>query len=367
MMLIGGLVTIKVALAMGYAKQRGELNLFRDMGLSSEETASITVGYLNEKHEVLAQRKGVFSQFLRAENDLCFLKLNLNDVKNDVGKIVICIDRSVSGGVGPLKEITFSAYNGSPASGADDVYFHVAGLKKAFSVVLVVLSRQGDRWAVGYPGVALEFSSEQWMGGNPSAISNRQNVVGVLRSTLPNALSPEIFRGRFDAPSVTHFLKHSPPSLLSKIYAAGKSFQFGAMTAQASVAEKAAEGGQTLQQYATQMFLGLWQTWPDHALDGDRQGLLKALLADGADWVQAFPVVADDPEGHPIKTLHMRSHHRPRWAAVVLSLIPQSLVLAYANTTEKADALYDINPLKYLMDHISENRRVSTLEADLGL
>lgn len=365
-MLIDGLVTIKVALAMTYVKKRGELDLFRDMGLSSEESASISVGYLNDKHEVLAQRKGSFSQFLRAENDLCFLKLNLNDVKSDVGKIVICIDRSGSGGVGPLKEITFNAYNGSPASGAADVYFHVAGLKKAFSVVLAVLSRQGDRWAVGYPGVALEFSSEQWMGANSSTIPNRQNVARVLRSTLPNALSPEIFRGRFDAPSVTHFLKHSPSSLLSRIYAEGKTFQFGATT-QSRQAKSPQGGGQQLQQYATQMFLGLWQTWPDHALDGDRQGLLKALLADGADWVQAFPVVADDPEEHPIKTLHMQSHHRPRWAAVLLSLIPQSLVLAYANTTEKADALYDINPLKYLMDHISENRRVLTLEADLGL
>lgn len=364
-MLIGGLVTIKVALAMTYVKKRGELDLFRDMGLSSEETASITVGYLNDKHEVLAQRKGSFSQFLRAENDLCFLKLNLNDVKSDVGKIVICLDRSGSGGVGPLKEITLNAYNGSPASGANDVFFHVAGLKNAFSVVLAVLSRQGDRWAVGYPGVALEFSSEQWMGAGASTISNRQNVVGVLRSTLPNALSPEIFRGRFDAPSVTHFLKHSPSSLLSKIYAAGKSVQFGGM--KSGDAHNPSVGGQQLPQYATQMFLGLWQTWPDHALDVDRKGLLKELFADGADWRQAFPVSPDDAEGHPIRTLHMRSLHRPRWAAAVLSLIPEDLVLEYAHTTEKADTLYDINPLKYLMDHISENRRVSTLEADLGL
>lgn len=365
-MVINGLVTIKVVLAMSYAKKRGELDLFRDMGLSSEETASITVGYLNDRHEVLAQRKGSFSQFLRVENDLCFLKLNLNDVKSDVGKIVICLDRSGSGGVGPLKEVTFNAYNGSPASGADDVFFHVAGLKNAFSVVLAVLSRQGDRWAVGYPGVALEFSSEQWMGASSSAFANRQNVVGVLRSTLPNALSPEIFRGRFDASSVTHFLKHSPPSLLSRIYAKGKSFQFG-VTAQSREAQHPPVGGQQLQQYATQMFLGLWQTWSDYALDADRQALLKELFADGADWKQAFPVSPDDAEGHPIKTLHMRSLHRPRWAAAVLSLIPKELVLEYANTTAKADVLYDINPLRYLMDHIGENRRVSTLEADLGL
>lgn len=365
-MLIGGLVTIKVALAMSFAKKRGELDLFRDTGLSSEEDASITVAYLSDQHDVLARRKGSFSHFLRVANDLCFLKLNLNDVNSDVGKIVICIDRSGTGGVAPLKEITFHAYNGAPANGADDIFFHVAGLKNAFSVVLAVLSRQGDRWALGYPGVALTLSSEQWMGQNPSVISNRQSVVGVLRSTLPNALSPEIFRGRLDAPSVTHFLKHSPPGLLSKIYTAGKSFQFGAITAQSSVA-KIPRGGQTLQQYATQMFLGLWQTWPDHAMDEDRKGLLKELFADGAQWEQAFPAVVDDPEGNSIKTLHMRAYQRPRWAEVVLSLIPEDLVLAYANSTEKADALYDINPLRYLMDHISENRRVSTLEADLGL
>jgi hypothetical protein len=364
-MYIAGETTFNFDVERDDAKYRWQNSLFRDSNENSRDGAQLMVGMFDGDGKLISRSKCSFGSSLGATTYSGGFKTNLNLLGMPIHKIVICLDRPGHEGIAPLKAIAFSCEE--HASCCEPEFFDLLGQAHSKSAVLTVLSREGERWWVETPGVALPYLSEDWMDEGEWTTTACKRVWASLSQSLPNALSPEILHNQFDLETVTHFLKYSDPGLLGKIYAAGKAFQFRPEV----VSNTAVKGDDpmvlTLKEYATHMFLSVWNTWPDNSLNAGRKNLLRGLLADGADWIQAFNDLPGDSDAHPISRLQCRAFERRNWVAVMLALMPKNTVLEYVISTEKANAMYHINPMRYLIPHIGEELRVSTLEEDLGL
>lgn len=95
-------------------------------------------------------------------------------------------------------------------------------------------------------------------------------------------------------------------------------------------------------------------------------GFSELGVARGADWRDIlFDASLNDEQC--IAALIRLGGMQASWAAFFLSTYAPSQIVEYASTEEKADGVYKLVPHGFLLDRISEHRRVAALEQDLGL
>lgn len=102
------------------------------------------------------------------------------------------------------------------------------------------------------------------------------------------------------------------------------------------------------------------------ALSLNRTAVFNDLVDRGADWCDVlFGASLNDEQC--IAALIRLGGMQASWAAFFLSTYAPSQIVEYASTEEKADGVYKLVPHGFLLDRISEHRRVAVLERDLGL
>lgn len=293
------------------------------------------------------------------------VRLDLDRLPSEAHQVLICLDGSAL-----LMLKVFRSLQMSTRLGADESILHNEAFNaEAFdgqSVVLASLSRTGDGWAVGYPGISLPGRAENWFEGGLNAKVSK-SLLRYLHADLPNAMNPRVETGAMSPMQVEHLVRYGHSNRLDQVYSLGKLAAFGADNMDEEQLAGCHELHWEIAKYATIMLMEAVEVWPDSGLDGDRKAFIRRLIAEGADWTKAFPVQKSRESEGAVGALLYRADNTPQWVKTVLGALPRDVVIEYADTPARADNAYKILALRYLIPHLSEEMRVNTLEVDLGL
>lgn len=225
-----------------------------------------------------------------------------------------------------------------------DHTFDVREAGQCEALVLGVMERTDDGWRAGPVGVLAERYSSLWAARILPTLSEHWTV------GLPNPLSSGWRQTQVLPEAFAHLVAHVPDTQLPATYQQGL-----------------VELGQNFtSEYATDLLARLVYQWSQKALNTNQMAVANHLVANGADWREIF-FDAELNDEQCISALIRVGQTQPSWAALILNTYPLRLIVEYAVTMEKADAVYQLVPHECLLDRVSEHRRVTALEQDLGL
>ncbi|WP_410951663.1 hypothetical protein [Pseudomonas sp. S1(2024)] len=219
-----------------------------------------------------------------------------------------------------------------------DTPIHARMIFRAPCLILGVFEKEAGGWSFGMPGITLAHPLEIWLSSQAA-----QQVMRAWHIGLPNplqepagALLPEYY---------AHWLVHAPTEHLAGLYAQMRG---------------ADQGDQ-----ATLLLRALMSSWEDASLDQHRQTLIRALIADGADWRSVLKSV--EPTHSVMEAIVALARQFPAWSRLFLETVDDAQILDYATTPQRADALYALVPARCLLGLVSESLVASRLECDIGL
>jgi len=222
--------------------------------------------------------------------------------------------------------------------------FNVREAGECQVLVLAVLERTDDGWRAGPVGALAERYTSFWAGRVLPQLCEHWTV------GLPNPLSEEWRETTLTGDAFPHLVAHVTDRELPDAYQQGL-----------------ADLGQDFTvAFATNLLGRLVYQWSGKALSLNRTAVFNDLLDRGADWCDIlFGASLNDEQC--IAALIRLGQMQASWAVFFLSTYSPSQIVKYACTEEKADAVYKLVPHGFLLDRLSEHRRVAVLERDLGL
>lgn len=294
------------------------------------------------------------------------IRLDLDHLPREAHRVLICLDGSALLQLKVFRRLQMTTRLGTDQSIVQNEAFSAEAFDGQ-SVVLASLSRMEQGWAMGSPGIALPGRAEKWSGGGLNATMGNR-LLSYLHADLPNAMSPWVTdKGSMSMMEVSHLIKHGLSTHLDQVYTLGKQTALGVDRLEVEQLSGCNERQQEMAEYATILLYAAAEVWPDSGLDGNRKAFIRRMIGEGADWTKVFPIQKSREAEGAVGALLYRADNTPQWVKTVLGALPKDVVIEYAATAERADGAYKILPLRYLIPHLSEERRVNALEVDLGL
>jgi hypothetical protein len=331
--------------------------------LSQEGVSPSVIAFTRDFFPAAYSAEIISQQVLNTRTYL--VRLDLDDLPSEVHQVLICLDGSALLNLKVFRSIQMTTRLGADESILQNEAFSAEAFDGQ-SVLLASLCRTEMGWELGAPGIALPGQAKNWLCSRLMAKANT-SLLRYLHADLPNAMNPRMDIEAMSPMRVAHHVRYGFNNRLEQMYKLGKLAAFGVDSLQ----EEHVAGNEDLRreiaEYATIMLVAAAEVWPDSGLDGNRKAFIRRMIAEGADWTKVFPIQKSREAEGAVGALLYRADNTPQWVKTVLGALPKDVVIEYAATSERADGAYKFLPLRYLIPHLSEERRVNALEVDLGL